>query len=102
MQDDVVAQLSSIGLRPEVEKLTEKGYRLDAFVDANGKKVALEVDGPFHFVGRKLGGRTILKRRQVANLEGIRVASVPYWEWDELGADNEKKLLYLRLLLDLF
>jgi len=102
VQDDVISVLSSIGLRPEVEKLTERGYRLDALVDVNGKKIAVEVDGPFHFVGRKPAGKTILKHRQVSNLEEIRVTSVPYWEWDELGMDSGKKQMYLRLLLDLF
>lgn len=102
IQDDVVSELFSIGLRPEVERLTRRGYLIDALVEVNGKRVAVEFDGPFHFVGRKPAGRTILKRRQVAKLEGIRVASVPYWEWGELGEDRGKKQMYLQLLLDLF
>ena len=102
IQDDVTAELFSIGLQPEKGKLTERGYRLDALVDVNGNKIGIEVDGPFHFVGRKPAGRTILKHRQITNLEGIRVASIPYWEWEELGMDSGKKQIYLRLLLGLF
>lgn len=102
IQDDVISELFSIGLRPEVERLTGRGYIVDALVEVNGKNVAVEVDSPSHFVGRRPAGKTILKQRQVAKLEGIRVASVPYWEWGELGEDRDKKQVYLQLLLDLF
>jgi len=42
-----------------------------------------------------------LKRRQVTNLDGISVVSAPYWEWNKLKKDNEKKKQYLRDLLGL-
>ena len=40
------------------------------------------VDGPshFHFLGKNPTGSTILKHRQVSNLGGIPLVSVPYWE----------------------
>ena len=60
-------------------------------MEVNGKKVAIEVDGPSHFIGRKPTGSTMLKRRQIANAEGIPLVSVPYWEWGELGQDHNKK-----------
>eukprot|EP00579_Thalassiosira_antarctica_P011504 CAMPEP_0201911768 /NCGR_PEP_ID=MMETSP0903-20130614/2602_1 /ASSEMBLY_ACC=CAM_ASM_000552 /TAXON_ID=420261 /ORGANISM="Thalassiosira antarctica, Strain CCMP982" /LENGTH=502 /DNA_ID=CAMNT_0048446557 /DNA_START=456 /DNA_END=1964 /DNA_ORIENTATION=- len=101
LQDDVISELSSIGLQPEEEKLTERGYRLDALVEVNGEKIGIEVDGPSHFLGRKPTGSTILKHRQVTTLEGIRIVSVPYWEWDKLGKDRSKKQQYLRALLGL-
>ena len=41
-----------MGLELEEEVLTKSGYRLDALVEADGKKVAIEVDGPSHFLGR--------------------------------------------------
>ena len=45
-QDDVISTLSFLGLKPEEEVLTKSGYRLDALVEVDGKKVAIEVDGP--------------------------------------------------------
>jgi hypothetical protein len=96
-QNDVVSELSSIGLRPKEEVLTPSGYRLDALVEVNGKKVGIEVDGPSHFNHREATGSTLLKRRQVSTLDDICIISIPYWEWDELfGMDRAKKQLYLR------
>ncbi|KAL7528123.1 hypothetical protein ACHAWF_002448, partial [Thalassiosira exigua] len=99
LQDDVILELSAIGLNPEEEVLTKSGYRIDALVEVNGNKVAIEVDGPFHFVDRCPNGSTMLKHRQVAKLEGMPVISVPYWEWDKLKKDRGKKQQYLRSLL---
>jgi hypothetical protein len=100
-QYDVVSELPPIGLRPEEEVLTVSGYRLDALVEVNGKKIGIEVDGPSHFVGRKPTGSTILKCRQVDTLDDIPVISVPYWEWHKLGKHRGKKQEYLRTLLGL-
>ena len=101
LQDDVISVLASIGLQPEEEVLTKSGYRMDALVEANGKKIGIEVDGPSHFVGRKPTGSTLLKRRQVNTLDAIEVISVPYWEWDKLGNNVAKKQQYLRFALGL-
>jgi hypothetical protein len=102
-QDDVVEQLSTIGLDPKEEVLMGSGYRIDALVEVNGKKIGVEVDGPSHFIGRSKTpmGRTILKRRQVPSIDGIELVSVPYWEWGKLGKDQAKKQEYLRKLLHL-
>jgi len=100
LQDDVVSILSSIGLQPQEEVLMKSGYRVDAVVEVNGKQVAIEVDGPSHFIDRELTGSTILKQRQVAALDGMQVVSVPYWEWNNLKKDSKKKKQqYLRLLM---
>ena len=96
LQDDVISVLSSIGMLPEEEFLTSSGYRLDAIVKVNGMKIGIEVDGPSHFMNREPTGSTLLKRRQVSILDGIRIISVPYWEWDKLGNDRVKKQDYLR------
>jgi hypothetical protein len=101
LQDDVIYVLSSIGMSPEEEILTHSGYRLDAIVKVNGEKVGIEVDGPSHFINREATGSTLLKRRQVNNLDGIKIVSVPYWEWDEFGKDRAKKQDYLLSKLDL-
>ena len=58
-----------MGLQPQEEELLMKsGYRIDAVVEVNGKQIAVEVDGPSHFIGRELTGSTILKHRQVASI----------------------------------
>jgi len=95
LQDDVISVLSSSGMLPEEEVLTLSGYRLDAHVEVNGTKLGIEVDGPSHFINREATGSTLLKRRQVSTLDGIRIVSVPYWEWNECGNDSTKKQDYL-------
>jgi hypothetical protein len=103
LQDDVVDQLSFIGLDPKEEVLMDSGYRIDAIVEVNGKTIGVEVDGPSHFVGKSKSptGSTILKRRQVPAIDKIELVSVPGWEWYTLGKDQTKKQEYLRRLLGL-
>jgi hypothetical protein len=103
LQEDVVGQLSSIGLDPKEEVLMDSGYRIDALVEVNGKKIGVEVDGPSHFIGKGEypTGSTILKRRQVTSIDEIELVSVPYWEWNKLGKDQAKKQQYLREILEL-
>jgi hypothetical protein len=98
-QNDVISVLSSIGLCPKEEELTSSGYRLDALVEVNGIKVGIEVDGPAHFMNREPNGRTLLKRRQVNNLDDIPIISVPHWDWQKLGSNHSKKQTYLRSIL---
>ena len=98
-QRDVVYVLRSIGLKPKEEEVTRRGYSFDALTEVNGMKVGVEVDGPSHFIGRKPTGSTMLKRRQIENVEGIALVSVPYGEWDKLGQDLSKKQNHLRSLL---
>jgi hypothetical protein len=101
-QHDVISELLSIGLNPKEEVLTPNGYRIDALVEVNGKRVCIEVDGPCHFINREPTGSTILKRRQVSTLDDIQIMSVPYWEWNMLGMDHGKKQEYLCCKLGLF
>jgi len=51
-QNDVIAQLSSVGLVPKEEVLMDSGYHIDAIVEVSGKTVGVEVDGPSHFIGK--------------------------------------------------
>ena len=96
LQDDVVREMKAAGLDVEEEVLLGSGYRIDALAKiGDGRKVAVEVDGPTHFIQRRPTGSTILKHRQVARLVLIEVVSVPYWEWGEL-TNTETKQHYLR------
>ena len=79
----------------------DSGYRIDAIVEANGRTIGVEVDGPSHFIGKSKSplGRTILKRRQIPAIDAIELVSVPYWQWNKLGKDQTKKQEYLQKLL---
>lgn len=99
LQRSVVSGLASIGLRPKEEVVMRHGYSVDAMVEVNGRMVGIEMDGPYHFLGRKPNGSTILKRRQCVNVEGIELACIPYWDWDPKKKDHDRKRSYLRWLL---
>ena len=102
LQQQVVSELESIGLQPQEEVLMKTtGYRIDALVEVNGNTIGVEVDGPSHFIDREPTGNTLLKRREVTNLDDIQLVSVPYWEWNDVKDDDTKKQGYLRSLLGL-
>ena len=85
LQRDVAKALASLGAAVQEEKVLAEGYSLDLVVDCGGEElIAIEVDGPSHFVGREPTGATLLKRRQLRHF-GWRLVSVPYWEWAELN-----------------
>ena len=86
LQLDVVQDIRS---RPGVHDVQEEhrceasGYSIDALVTLNdGRRVAVEVDGPSHFLGssHQPTGATLLKRRQLRYFEG-HLEIVLYWEW---------------------
>ncbi|EJK61674.1 hypothetical protein THAOC_17795 [Thalassiosira oceanica] len=84
LQNGVVRELKAVGLDVDEEVLLGSGYRVDALVNVGDRGVAIEVDGPSHFIHRRPTGSATLKHRQVATLDCIEVVSVPYWEWDGL------------------
>ncbi|PNH02163.1 hypothetical protein TSOC_011886 [Tetrabaena socialis] len=82
--------------------------RVDVVVElGGGRRVAVEVDGPTHFLAndphtRTKDGSTQLRDRQLGRLFGAgNVLSVPYWEWYELRGDGSRKGRYLLRLLGL-
>eukprot|EP00956_Cyclotella_meneghiniana_P037576 scaffold140783_cov73-Cyclotella_meneghiniana.AAC.1 len=99
LQKDVVRELKVMNLDPFEEYQTQSGYSLDALIDTEGKKLGVEVDGPFHYIDREPNGSTLLKQRQVSTIDEIPLVTVPYWEWDKLGNDRGKKRKYLQTLL---
>ena len=85
LQSDVAREIRSHGAQVKEEYRCEtSGYSIDALVTLNdGTRVAVEVDGPSHFLGRSQQptGATLLKHRQLRSF-GWRLEIVPYWEWN--------------------
>jgi len=103
--------IGELGVPHVVERLTDDGYfSVDVYLPDGD--VALEVDGPHHFVNISVGGEGVApddasqlaKRKtstRTANTE-LRdmflarrhhaVVSVPWFEWDELRGREEKKV----------
>jgi hypothetical protein len=99
LQKDVISQLTSLGMNPVEEYETPSGYKLDALIEIDGKKVGVEVNGPSHFIESQPNGPTLLKRRQVETIDKIPLVFVPVWEWIKLGKERETKKKNLLSLL---
>ena len=95
LQSDVVSQLTAMGHAVDEEVHTQSGYSVDAIVEINDEKIAIEVDGPCHFIGREPDGAMMLKQRQIMTIDELPLLSIPYWEWNELRS-HEDKHQYLR------
>ena len=91
------------------EYLTEDGFfRIDIALKLNGQKLAIEVDGPYHFLsdGKTLNGRTILRNRLLEN-RGWKVISISdMTEWVPLrgkqgqvsgGCEQQREMLMSKL-----
>jgi len=101
-QRSVAAALAAVQHGFEEEHLEPRtGYWLDVALPSS--RVAVEVDGPSHFLlpdgrgVRKPNGPTPLKRRLLA-AAGWRVISVPFYEWGGFATANERHT-YLQGLL---
>ena len=100
--------VASRRLREEV--VTDEGYSLDLVLEwpPGGETIAVEVDGPSHFLSNSLSptGATRLKRRQLERLGGWRLVSVPYWAWRTAAFESRHadkavgRQEYLRQALD--
>ena len=94
LQRSVADSLATVKPRFEEEYLEPRtGYSLDLALPSS--RVAIEVDGPFHFLlpddrgVRKPNGPTLLKRRLLA-AAGWRVISVHFYELDGLTPDERQ------------
>jgi hypothetical protein len=96
--DDVSACLRGMGLPHANEHWCERAERSIDIAIEGTTPVALEVDGPSHFLhdGRP-DGSTLLRDRMLA-AHGWRVVVVDYRVWDGL-ADDAQQEEYLRRLL---
>lgn len=99
MQKEVFSYLqqlptSSWQQPPVMEQLTDDG---DASIDigavtASGARLAIEVDGPSHFLqpGNRLDGPTQARNRMLGAL-GYTVVSLPHFEWEPLQTKKQKQ-----------
>ena len=99
MQQDVSNQLNSMGIVHLVEQQTDDGYfSLDIVI--SHLKVAIEVDGPYHYLLNwppNPTGATLLRRR-LLRAQGWRMVSVPYFLWSYSSPEEQQLLLRERLL----
>ena len=86
---DVANTLDRLGADHVVEGATDDGlFRVDCLLA--DRRVAVEADGPSHYLaGRAPTGRTRLRRR-LLEARGLRVVSVPGFEWRNLATDDAK------------
>jgi hypothetical protein len=96
--DDVSACLTRMGLAHANEHWCDRAERSIDIVIEGALPVALEVDGPSHFLqdGRQ-GGRTQLRNRMLA-AHGWRVVVVDYRVWNAQQTQEQREA-YLRGLL---
>ena len=101
LEKSVGRALSRLGLSPTAEHALAEGYSVDyALVD---ERIAIEVDGPWHFAlsgdgaGRRLLGRTLIKRRQLAAL-GWRLLEVRSGAGTRSGTEVYHELQRVRRL----
>ena len=87
--------------QPQSEQPTaDKACLIDvAAVTTSGVKVAIEVEGPQHYVqpDNTLTGPTLFRNRALA-ARGYAVISIPYWEWDELHSKAQQQQYLLAKL----
>jgi tetratricopeptide (TPR) repeat protein len=86
---------------PQLEQVTADGaLSIDiAATTAAGVRVAIEADGPSHFIqpGNSLTGGTLFRNRALA-ARGYVVLSIPGWKWQQLrGADSKQQYLLAKL-----
>tara|TARA_B100000513_G_scaffold193709_1_gene121435 strand:+ start:526 stop:3900 length:3375 start_codon:yes stop_codon:yes gene_type:complete len=93
------------------DRCLETGYTIDAVIERGAERVAVEIHGPWHFLGRsaqqlrvnrpssdavavgwasaadeqhEMGGAMLIKQRQLRHF-GWKLLNVPYWEWNALS-----------------
>jgi hypothetical protein len=95
---DVSACLTRMGVPHANEHWCERAERSIDIAIEGTTPVALEVDGPSHFLqDGRLNGRTLLRNRMLG-AHGWRVVTVNYRAWDAQHT-KEKREAYLRRLL---
>lgn len=93
---DVSEGLSRLGVSHRIEHLVARDLlSIDIAVVTEGRFIAIEVDGPFHFPvnARTPLGHTMIRRR-LLRAAGWTVVPIPWYEWFEMQTWDER-LQYL-------
>lgn len=93
---DVSEGLSRLGVSHRIEHLVARDLlSIDIAVVTQGRFIAIEVDGPFHFPvnARTPLGHTMIRRR-LLRAAGWAVVPIPWYEWFEMKTWDER-LQYL-------
>eukprot|EP00316_Scyphosphaera_apsteinii_P020110 CAMPEP_0119304620 /NCGR_PEP_ID=MMETSP1333-20130426/5796_1 /TAXON_ID=418940 /ORGANISM="Scyphosphaera apsteinii, Strain RCC1455" /LENGTH=638 /DNA_ID=CAMNT_0007307539 /DNA_START=201 /DNA_END=2117 /DNA_ORIENTATION=- len=91
MQKEVASSLRAFAEDTQEEVHTPEGWSIDILCKHDGREIAVEVDGPRHFIGRshRPNGATLFKRRQLRACGHVLV-TVPYWEWGRASKNGEE------------
>ena len=94
---DVANTLDRLGADHVVEGATDDGlFRVDCLL--TDRRVAVEADGPSHYLAdRAPTGKTRLRRR-LLEARGLRVVSVPGFDWPYFETDDAKDAYLAGLL----
>ena len=86
---DVANTLDRLGADHVVEGATDDGlFRVDCLLA--DRRVAVEADGPSHYLADRAPNGPTRLRRRLLEARGLRVVSVPYFEWGPLATDAAK------------
>ncbi|KAL0053862.1 hypothetical protein WJX82_000155 [Trebouxia sp. C0006] len=97
---DVSDVIAAMQIEHQMEYLAEDGiFSVDVAVIRDDQKVAVEVDGPYHYTlnTHQPLGHTLLRRRLLTAL-GWTVVSVPYFDWGRLYSGPQKAAYLAKLL----
>lgn len=100
-QQDVSDVVAALQIEHQMEYLAQDGlFSVDVAILSEGKSIAIEVDGPFHYTlnTHQPLGHTLLRRRLLTAM-GWTVVSVPYFDWNRLQSGLDKAHYMARLLI---
>ena len=81
------------------ERWCERAERnIDIAIEGEGARVAMEVDGPHHFLQDGRQDRSTLLRNRMLAAHGWRVVVVDYREWNALTTEAQREEFLRRLL----
>ncbi len=86
-------------LAQQQEVPTEDGlFTIDIVIEVEGRRLAVEIDGPSHFTQphRTVNGETAYRNMALAARD-YTVVSIPYFEWDHLIAEQQLQYMQRRL-----
>lgn len=95
--NDIVMNMTP-GLQYMTEVKSNSGIIVDLLVKVNGRTLAVFVENPGHFCGRRPCGSLLLKRRQIQSVDNLELLSIPYYDWINLQ-NIQAKRQYLSIVL---